>query len=120
LNKVTNLTCEVGGGGIRLFEGNYDYYMWKKSKDAGLLSSPKKEKRFKNKSNYKERKKIRNRLSWIEKRFKTIEKELEKQRSIAESPKCVDDYEKLQKAMETTTELESEYLRLMEEQESLQ
>ncbi len=81
---------------------------------------PKKEKRFKNKSNYKERKKIRNRLSWIEKRFKTIEKELEKQRSIAESPKCVDDYEKLQKAMETTTELESEYLRLMEEQESLQ
>ena len=120
LNKVTNLTCEVGGGGIRIFEGNYDYYMWKKGKDAGLLSSHKKETRSKDKSNYKKRKKTRNRLSWIEKRFKIIEKKIAEQRSITQDPNNVDDYEKLQKSMETMTKLETEYLDLMEEQESLQ
>jgi len=121
LNKVTNLICEVGGGGIRMFEGNYDYYMWKKGEEGtGLPSQQKKETKSKDKSDYKERKKIRNRLSWIEKRFKTIEKELEEQRSVTQNPNYVDDYEKLQKAMETMTELETEYLGLMEEQESLQ
>ena len=51
--------------------------------------------------------------------FKTIEKKLEEQRSINQNPNYMDDYEKLQKAMETMTELETEYLGLMEEQESL-
>ena len=120
LNKVTNLICEVGGGGIRMFEGNYNYYMWKKGEEStDLPSQQKKETKSKDKSDYKERKKIRNRLSWIEKRFKTIEKELEEQRSITQNSNYVDDYEKLQKAMETMTELETEYLGLMEEQESL-
>ena len=120
LNKVTNLICEVGGGGIRMFEGNYDYYMWKKGEEGtGLPSQQKKETKSKDKSDYKERKKIRNRLSWIEKRFKSIEKELEEQRSVTQNPNYVDDYKKLQKAMETMTELETEYLGLMEEKESL-
>ena len=120
LNKVTNLICEVGGGGIRMFEGNYNYYMWKKGEEStDLPSQQKKETKSKDKSDYKERKKIRNRLSWIEKRFKTIEKELEEQRSITQNSNYVDDYEKLQKTMETMTELETEYLGLMEEQESL-
>ena len=121
LNKVTNLTCEVSGGDIRIFEGNYDYYMWKKNEESTHLQpQPKKEGASKTKSDYKKRKKIRNRLSWIERRFKTIEKELEKHRAVTLNPKNVDDYEKLQKEMETMTELEAEYLELMEEQEYLQ
>ena len=121
LNKVTNLTCEVSGGDIRIFEGNYDYYMWKKNEEStDLQPQPKKEGASKTKSDYKKRKKIRNRLSWIERRFKTIEKKLEKHRAVTQNPKNVDDYEKLQKEMETMTELEAEYLELMEEQESLQ
>ena len=120
LNKVTNLTCEIGGGGIQIFEGNYDYYMWKKGQVLGLLPPSKKETSSKDKSDYKKRKKIRNRLSWIEKRFKAIENKLDEQRSVTKNPNYVDDYEKLQTAMETMTELETEYLGLMEEKESLQ
>jgi len=117
---VTNLTCEVGGGGIRLFEGNYEYYEWKKREEKSAESpKPKIKSESKGKSDYKERKKVRNRLAWIEKRFKSIETELENQRSITQDPAKGDDYELLQKAMETMTNLESEYLELMEEQERL-
>ena len=70
-------------------------------------------------SDYKEQKKGRNRLSWIKKRFTIIENELKNQRSITQDPANGDDYELLQKAMETMTILESKYLELMEEQESL-
>ena len=121
LNNVTNLTCEVGGGGIRMFEGNYDYYTWKKESESSNKPENKKQRTpSKGKLDYQERKKIQNRLSWIKRRFKSIEKELEKHRAVTLNPENVDDYEKLQKAMETMTVLEAEYLGLMEEQESLQ
>ncbi|MBT3502592.1 MAG: ABC-F family ATP-binding cassette domain-containing protein [Candidatus Marinimicrobia bacterium] len=120
LNNVTNLTCEVGEGGIKLFEGNYDYYEWKKQEEKQRKSErPKIKVETKGKFDYKERKKVRNRLSWIEKRFKTIEKEIENQRKISQDPANGDDYELLQKAMEFMTNLECEYLELMEEQEGL-
>ena len=121
LNNVTNLTCEVGGGGIRMFEGNYDYYTWKKESESSNKPENKKQRTpSKGKLDYQERKKIQNRLSWIKRRFKSIEKELEKHRAVTLNPENVDDYEKLQKAMETMTVLEAEYLGLMEEQDSLQ
>jgi len=121
LNNVTNLTCEVGGGTIRMFDGNYEYYVWKKGeKNTDLPSKPKVKTKSGNKSNFQQRKKIRNRLAWIKKRFKTIEKELEEQRIVAQDPACAEDYELLQKAMETRNILETEYLKLMEEQETLQ
>jgi len=120
LNNVTNLTCEVGDGGIRLFEGNYEYYEWKKQVEKSAESpKPKIKSELKGKSDYKEQKKVRNRLSWIKKRFTIIENELKNQRSITQDPANGDDYELLQKAMETMTILESKYLELMEEQESL-
>ena len=120
LNSVTSLTCEVGGGGIRLFEGNYEYYEWKKQEEKSAESLKSKIKsESKGKSDYKKRKKVRNRLAWIEKRFKSIETELKNQRFITQDPANGDDYELLQKAMETMTNLESEYLELMEEQEEL-
>jgi len=120
LNTVTNLTCEVGGGGIRMYEGNYDYYEWKRQSDQPTEPTdikPKSE--SKGKSDYKERKKIRNRLAWIEKRFKSIESDLESQRAITQDPANGDKYELLQDAMEMMNQLESEYLDLMEEQEQL-
>jgi ATP-binding cassette subfamily F protein 3 len=120
LNNVTNLTCEVGGGGIRMFEGNYNYYEWKKREEQSVESTkPTVKKESKGKSDYKERKKIRNRLAWIEKRFKSIETELESQRAITQDPANGDNYELLQDAMNVMNQLESEYLELMEEQEGL-
>ena len=120
LNNVTNLTCEVGGGDIRIFEGNYEYYAWKKQEEKSeeTFSRTVKVER-KGKSDYKERKKTRNRLAWIEKRFKVIEKEINEQRGITQDSSTGDDYELLQKAMGIMNRLENEYLELMEEQEKL-
>ena len=120
LNNVTNLTCEVGGGGIKLFEGNYEYYEWKKGQEKKRNSVPSKVKNKSRKnSNYKEQKKERNRLTWIEKRFKTIENLIEKERALTNNPRHSDDYEKLQCALNNMNILEKEYLELMEEQERL-
>ena len=120
LNNITNLTIEVGDGGIRTFEGNYKYYEWKKLEEKSAESTkPKVKKESKGKSDYKERKKIRNRLAWIEKRFNSIENELESQRAITQNPANGDKYELLQDAMNVMNQLELEYLELMEEQERL-
>ena len=110
---MNNLTCEVGGSEIRMFEGNYDYYEWKKQSEKSIESNkPKVKNESKGKSEFKERKRTRNRLAWIEKRFKSIELELEDQRSISQDLADGDDYEFLQKTMETMSELENEYPRL--------
>ena len=110
----------MGGGGIRLFEGNYEYYEWKKQEEKSAESpKPKIKSELKGKSDYKKRKKVRNRLAWIEKRFKSIETELKNQRFITQDPANGDDYELLQKSMELMSTLENEYLELMEEQEEL-
>ena len=41
LNKITNITCEVGNGGVITYQGNYEYYEWKKeqqqNEDAPLV-----------------------------------------------------------------------------------
>ena len=120
LNTVTNLTCEVGDGGIRIFDGNYDYYDWKineeKLTDRTTLINKDESKR---KIAYKERKKTRNRLAWIKKRFKNIEIELENQRSITKDPANGDNFELLHQAMETMNTLEIEYLELIDEQDNL-
>ena len=59
-------------------------------------------------------------MSWIKKKFKTIEKELEEQINFLQDPTYAGDFEKIQKAIETMNKLENEYLELMEEQELLQ
>ena len=120
LNTVTNLTCEVGNGSIRIFEGNYDYYDWKKSEE-NLISQNKLTKKVesKGKIDYKKKKKIRNRLTWIKKRFKRIEIELENQRSITKDPANGDNFELLNQAMEIMNTLEIEYLDLIDEQDKL-
>jgi len=121
LNNITNLTCEVKDGGIRLFEGNYKYYEWKNNKDKPVKELKRKTKAHSSKKlNYQEQKKNRNRLKWLDKRFKEIEEQLESERAITQNPDNVDDYEILQEAMETMTVLENEYLKLMEEHENLQ
>ena len=120
LNRITSLTCEVGKGRIRMYEGNYEYYEWKKNNTFQNKELNSKERiKPKIKSEYKERKKQRNRLAWIRKRNKTIEIELENQRIIVKDPDNGGNYDVLQKAMELMNSLEKEYLDLMEEEELL-
>ena len=120
LNRITSLTGEVGKGRIRMYEGNYEYYEWKKNNSfqkKELISNEKIKPKVK--SNYKERKKLRNRLAWIRKRNKLIETELENQRFIVQDPDNGGNYDVLQKAMKLMNSLEKEYLELMEEEELL-
>lgn len=119
LNNVTNITVEVGKSTIQVYEGNYEYYEWKKLKNSNNIISQKAKKPSKRKSNYEAKKKKRNRVSWIEKRFKNIENELEKQRLITKNPENSDNYETLQNSMDIMNNLESEYIELMEEHETL-
>ena len=121
LNNVTNLTCEVGEGNIRMFEGNYDYYEWKKSNESSKENTSELKSKLPSKSklNYQERKKYNNRLAWIKKRFNIIENEIDKEKSTIQNPKYVDNYEILQKAMGNLTAFEDEYIKLMEEQDKI-
>ena len=119
LNNVTNITVEVGNNTIRVYEGNYEYYEWKKIEDSNNIISTKIKKVSKSKSDYTEKKKKRNRVSWLEKRFAKIEDELEEQRLITKNPENADNYEALQNAMDKMNALETQYLELMEEHEHL-
>ena len=76
LNTVTNKTCEVEKGNVRVYDGNYEYYEWKKTdnnleeKKLGRVKSNNQKK-----LQYEQRKKNRNRISWINKRLNKIEEE---------------------------------------------
>ena len=120
LNQITNTTCEVGNGKIKLYEGNYEYYEWKREPyKEGKVKNKKAEVDDESKVTYKDRKKIRNRLSWISKRYMTIDSELDLIKNIIEDPKNGKDYEKLQEATIKMSNLEQEYLILIEEEEHL-
>ena len=66
-----------------------------------------------------DRKKVKNRIKWIEKSFNQIESKIEKLRLIQSDPRNGDNYEVLNDAMGKMSALENEYLNLMEEHENL-
>ena len=115
LNEVTNMTCEVGNGTVITFNGNYDYYEWK-NKDKDKISL-KVNNQKKNKNNYKDAKKIRNRINWIEKRFFKIEESINELQIIINNPENTSNYELLKNNLNEVNELENEYFSLMEEKE---
>ena len=120
LNQITNTTCEVGNRKIKLYEGNYEYYEWKREPQKEVkLQNKKTEANEESKVSYKDRKKIRNRLSSISKRYIAIDSELDLLKNIIEHPKNGKDYEKLQEATIKMSNLEQEYLTLIEEEEHL-
>ena len=115
LNEVTNMTCEVGNGTVITFNGNYDYYEWKnKNKDKISL---KVNNQKKNKNNYKDAKKSRNRINWIEKRFFKIEESINELQIIINNPENTSNHELLKNNLNEVNELENEYFSLMEEKE---
>ena len=121
LNKVTNLTCEVKGGKVKTYSGNYDYYHWKKNNKDNIHSeneNGRKDDGF-NKNNYKIKKKNKNRITWIGRRFGQIEKEIELARAIIQNKENQDDYILLQEKIEEIEKLESEYLNLIDEKDDL-
>ena len=120
LNKVTNYTYEVGCKTIIKYNGNYDYYDWKKKEKI----EPKNDLEYvtevyKKGDKYKERKKNKNRLNAIEKQLKKIESELDELQSIVNNKKNISDHKLLGNTVSEIKKFETKYLNLLEEKELL-
>ena len=121
LNKITNTTCEIGDGGVITYEGNYEYYEWKKNEREveGNKKSPIDNSK-ENKLKYKERKKNKNRLAWINKRFKRIENEIKELELVINDKNNTSNAALLERTMSKTNILEEEYLTLIREKDELE
>lgn len=120
LNEVTNITCEIGCGAVRVFEGNYDYYEWKNKNENTIEGTSGNNKQKKKKNDYKEAKRLHNRKAWIEKRFSKIEKSISELQETVNDPNNISDYELLKDRLDEIDKLENEYFNLVEEKESLE
>ena len=121
LNKITTCTYEVGNKGVVKYDGNYDYYTWKKLSSAKIINK-KKQKSSKHKEKsivYKKERKTKNRLATIEKRFKIIEKKLDELESILHDKKNISEHKTLMDASKKIAEYEAQYLKLIDEKEIL-
>jgi len=121
LNKVTDITCEVGHRGLKVYDGNYDYYYWKKNKRISE-DNEEKDKDFKSLEKdigYKAKKKIKNRETAIGRRIRTIEEEIDKARANIQNKNNQDNYQLLLQETQKIDKLEIEFLELLEEKESL-
>ena len=121
LNEVTNLTCEVNRDSFKMYEGNYDYYEWKK-KERGLHSAqdvkePHKTTRINN--DFIEKKRIRNRLTTINKNLKNLENLMDKARAKINKYGQKNDYNGLHKYSDKLMRYEDQYLNFLEEKENL-
>ena len=118
LNKITNITCEVGKGGVITYQGNYEYYEWKKEQqqnEDSPLAKPSTDK----KKDYQLRKQSKNRIAWINKRFKQIEKEIKGKELLLHDVKNKSNAPFLNEVMEEISQLENEYFQYIEELDKL-
>ena len=118
LNKITNITCEVGNGGVITYQGNYKYYEWKKeqqqNEDATLVKpAPDKKK------DYQLRKQSKNRIAWVNKRFKRIEKDIKDKELLLNDEKNKSNATVLNEVMKEISQLENEYFQYIEELDKL-
>ena len=122
LNKVTNTIWKVQGGGIQVYDGNYDYFIWKEKKTSDKNLNPEKfiNQNKKTDLTYKMRKKYKNRLNWIEKRFSYLDNQIKSEKKFLDDPINSNDYKTLQKKIEDIQILEEEYFNLISEQERIQ
>lgn len=123
LNTVTNTIIEVDRGAIRLFPGNYDYYLWRKSKDSvkpsEIEDSETSKKKPASEHNYADRRKQSNRLKKLPDLIQGCEDSIAEQDRILSDPSLASEYEKIQQAIDEKIKLELDYLELLEEQEHL-
>ena len=134
LNEITNTTYEIGGmlehngnpaesgSGVVEYSGNYDYYIWKKESavDSGKKTAKIEKPITKNKSNYKEQKKIANRIRVLKRKLGETEELLENIKIDLLNPDTTSDFEKIQELMEEEKRVEESYFVFLEELEELQ
>ena len=125
LNAVTNTIIEVDQGSLRIFPGNYEYYLWRKNQDQfdvqeGPTPTPGESPKKVGNTDYQHRRKLTNRLKKLPELIEACEIALAKQENILNDPELGSQYEKIQLAMGEKETLEQEYLELLEELEFLQ
>jgi len=123
LNAVTDTIIEVENGDIRIFPGNYEYYLWRKGQeDTPSTENSTKKVTQPSTANldYQNRKKLSNRLKKLPALMEACEKAIAEKDSVLKDPSQASEYEKIQTTLVEKELLEEEYLELMEELESLQ
>lgn len=122
LNTITNITYEIGNRGVVIYAGNYDYYIWKKESRIDKNSKTEKTKKSatKNKSNYKEQKRIANRIRVLKRKLAETEEVLGNIKIELLNPATASDFEKIQKLLAEEKIIEKFYFVLLEELEELQ
>ncbi len=124
LNAVTNTIAEVDQGKIRIFPGNYEYYLWRKDQDLVDVSESMEKVHTQSlgkprNTDYQNRKKLTNRFKKLPELIKECETAIATQDDILMDPNVVSEYEKIQMAINEKEILEEKYLALLEELESL-
>ena len=120
LNKVTKTTWEIGNRTAKFYSGNYEYYEWKTNQvieknQERLFQQNKKTSPL----NYTKRKKLNNRLSYIDRRFVLIEKKLDDLSIIINDKKNETNDILLNDALSDFNTLENEYMDLINERDEL-
>tara|TARA_B100000287_G_scaffold419328_1_gene457397 strand:- start:720 stop:1622 length:903 start_codon:yes stop_codon:yes gene_type:complete len=120
LNKVTKTTWEIGNRTAKFYSGNYEYYEWK----TNQVIEKNQERLFQqNKKtlplNYAKRKKLNNRLSYIDRRFVLIEKKLDDLSMVINDKKNETNDILLNDALSDFNTLENEYMDLINERDEL-
>ena len=121
LNAVTNITVEIGQGGLKIYNGNYDYFLWKKveNQNIKLKLHDNKNHNIKRKNEFKVKKKAKNRDTWIGRRIGQIDSELKDARALLQNKSNQDNYQLLMKESDRINCLENEYLELLEERDEI-
>lgn len=121
LNAVTNITVEIGQKGLKFYNGNYDYFLWKKEegRNIKLETEDNKNHNIKRNNEFKVKKKAKNRDTWIGRRIGQIDSELKDARALIQNKSNQDNYQLLMKESERINCLENEYLELLEEREEI-
>lgn len=122
LNEITNITYEIGSGEVVTYAGNYDYYIWKKESriDKNSKTESTKQPTTKNKSNYKEQKRIANRTRVLKRKLGETEEILENIKIDLLNPDIASDFEQIQELLDEEKKVEESYFILLEELEELQ
>jgi ATP-binding cassette subfamily F protein 3 len=114
LESVVNKIYEITPTGSELFNGNYEEYMKK-------FNTPKKEKEKEVSNDYEEQKKMKNRISSLEKKFKKIEEEIEvleeKKSDLGEEYNQAGKINDVDKLMDIQKELDALDEKIMEKME---
>ena len=122
LNTVTNLTIEVNDGAIKSYQGNYDYYSWKKTNENSKSTNHdnKPANPIIKKNPYKERKAQRSAYNKLKKQFSNIELSLEEINANLSSNDISSDHEKLNELIRKRNDLEIKYLDTLEKIEEIE